>query len=354
MNLLSSWPRFRLGAAGPLGVVIVIVYIESMRWVGVSPPTPFLLLFIAFVLAAIFGGVGSALVNAGLVALFTVYSAITSFGPSTLTGGPFQVSLGIAMTFALALVLGRMRTRSEAVRELEECIRMRMDDLAAMTELSRRALEYADLDTLFGEAVALLAGALRVKYCTVLELLPDGDALLLRAGVGWRDGLVGHATIPAGSESQGGYTLLRSEPVVIENLGTETRFRAPSLLTDHGVVSGMSVVIEGKDTPFGVLGLHTSVQRTFTEDDVRLLSLTANLLSTAIRHFADQRALRDERERLTTAQPSGTSAAGTITTSPTRSSGPTRSIASSAPRRRSSARQRTRSSPRCTRMTGRG
>ena len=61
--------------------------------------------------------------------------------------------------------------------ELEECIRMRMDDLAAMTELSRRALEYADLDTLFGEAVALLAGALRAKYCTVLELLPDGDAL---------------------------------------------------------------------------------------------------------------------------------------------------------------------------------
>lgn len=183
MHRLSSWPRFRLGAAGPLGVVIVIVYIESMRWVGVSPPTPFLLLFIAFVLAAIFGGVGSALVSAGLVALFTVYSAITSFGPSTLTGGPFQVSLGIAMTFALALVLGRMRTRSEAVRELEERIRMRMDDLAAMTELSRRALEYADLDTLFGEAVALLAGALRAKYCTVLELLPDGDALLLRAGV---------------------------------------------------------------------------------------------------------------------------------------------------------------------------
>ncbi len=34
-----------------------------------------------------------------------------------------------------------------------------------------------------GEAVALLAGALRAKYCTVLELLPDGDALLLRAGV---------------------------------------------------------------------------------------------------------------------------------------------------------------------------
>ena len=179
---------------------------------------------------------------------------------------------------------------------------MRMDDLAAMTKLSRRALEYADLDTLFGEAVALLAGALRAKYCTVLELLPDGDALLLRAGVGWRDGLVGHATVPAASESQGGYTLLRSEPVVIEDLATETRFRAPSLLTDHGVVSGMSVVIEGKDTPFGVLSLHTSVQRTFTEDDVRLLSLTANLLSTAIRHFADQRALRDEREHLTNAQ----------------------------------------------------
>ena len=47
---------------------------------------------------------------------------------------------------------------------------------------------------------------------------------------------------PAG-ESQAGYTLLSNAPVVVEDLATETRFHGPALLTEHGVVSGMTVVI---------------------------------------------------------------------------------------------------------------
>ena len=42
----------------------------------------------------------------------------------------------------------------------------------------------------------------------ILEPLPDGKALFLRAGVGWKHGLVGHAIIDAGLHSQAGYTLL--------------------------------------------------------------------------------------------------------------------------------------------------
>ena len=44
---------------------------------------------------------------------------------------------------------------------------------------------------LLNQAVMLVAQTLEVEYCHVLELQPGGKFLLLRAGVGWKDGCVG-------------------------------------------------------------------------------------------------------------------------------------------------------------------
>src|SRR3712207_7501248 len=46
--------------------------------------------------------------------------------------------------------------------------------------------------------------------------------------------------------SQAGYTLLSEEPVIVEDLAMETRFRPPPLLLEHGVASSMTVVIAGR------------------------------------------------------------------------------------------------------------
>ncbi|HET9223792.1 MAG TPA: GAF domain-containing sensor histidine kinase, partial [Roseiflexaceae bacterium] len=121
-----------------------------------------------------------------------------------------------------------------------------------------------------------------VEYCKVLELLPDGQVLLLRAGFGWQAGAIGRTTVGAGSDSQAGYTLLRSEPVIVEDLRTETRFHGPPLLYEHGVVSGMSVIIDSNHRPFGVLGAHTTRQHVFTVDDIHFLQAIANVLAAAI------------------------------------------------------------------------
>lgn len=133
------------------------------------------------------------------------------------------------------------------------------------------ALESSELSPLMDEAVDLVAKTLEVEYCKVLELLPGGDTLLLRSGVGWKSGLVGNGTVGAGMDSQAGYTLLSDGPVVVEDLCTEGRFSGPPLLHDHGVISGVSVVIRGSERPYGVLGAHTTWKRTFTGEDVYFL-----------------------------------------------------------------------------------
>ncbi|MDQ3938017.1 MAG: GAF domain-containing protein [Chloroflexota bacterium] len=153
---------------------------------------------------------------------------------------------------------------------------------AAVAALGQRALAAPSLKELLDEAVDLVAKTLDVPYAKILQLMPGGRRMRLMAGVGWRPGLVGRQTVGAGMDSQAGYTLANEGPVVVENLATETRFSGPRLLVEHGVVSGLSVIIGGRPTPYGVLGAHTTSERLFAEDDVNFVQAVANVLAAAI------------------------------------------------------------------------
>lgn len=139
-----------------------------------------------------------------------------------------------------------------------------------------------NLDLLMDEAVNLVAQIFDIELVKILELLPDNKQLLLKAGVGWEKGLVGRATVETGLNSQAGFTLKSIDPVIVQNLRIETRFSGPALLIDHGVVSGLSVIIKTQDTPYGVFGVHSRKLRQFTEDEINFLQSMANVVALAI------------------------------------------------------------------------
>ena len=185
-------------------------------------------------------------------------------------------------------LLEAVDTRHQWVKE-EWFTRARQQ--AVVAALGQRALVGIDLATLLDEAVVCVADTLGVDYCNVLEVLPDDHTMLLRAGVGWHTGLVGTATVDAGTASQAGYTLLSNTPVIVDDLPTETRFSCPPLLHDHGVVSGMSVIIQGGQHPFGILGAHTTKRRMFSADDMHFLQAMAHVLAEAIRRKRSEEVL---------------------------------------------------------------
>jgi GAF domain-containing protein len=192
---------------------------------------------------------------------------------------------------------GREGTPSRRRRGVE-ALAQRLRQQEAVARLVDYALADAPLQDLFDECVGLLAANLDVEYAKVLELLSGGESLLLRAGVGWRETLVGRTTVPAGRGSQAGFTLLSAAPVVTDDLRTETRFEATPLLAEHGVVSGLSVPIQGGDGPFGVLGAHTRERREFTEHDIDFLRTMANVLASKIKRKRAEQAARQSEERL--------------------------------------------------------
>jgi len=160
----------------------------------------------------------------------------------------------------------------------------------AIAQLSQRALEGLDLPTLLGDAVELILQVLEVEYCSVIELLLDGNGLFLRAGAGWKEGYVGHVKFVASRESPAGLALSSNSPVIIEDLATEARFRKPQFLLDHEVVSAATVIIHGRSKPYGVLGAYTIKRRKFTNDDIHFIQSVANVLAAAI----DRRQLEEE------------------------------------------------------------
>ena len=118
-------------------------------------------------------------------------------------------------------------------------------------------------------------------------------ALLLRAGIGWGEGLVGRATLSADASSPAGRALLAREPVIVDDLRTDARFCGASILRDHGVVSGISVVIFGRERPYGALAAYTTRDREFIEDDVYFFQAAANMLAMAIERRRHEREQRD-------------------------------------------------------------
>ena len=195
-------------------------------------------------------------------------------------------------------------------QELLASIHLRARQQAAVAYLGQQALAETDLSAVMDKAAVLIAQTLDVEYCQLLELLPSGHAFLLRSGVGWEAGLVGRATVTASARSQAGYTLLQGQPTVVADLRVETRFSESPLLHNHCAVSGVTVVVPGNrglekrnwgqaqpantcESPvWGVLGVHASQRRIFSQDDVYFVEAIANVLAAAIERIRSQERLQ--------------------------------------------------------------
>ena len=181
----------------------------------------------------------------------------------------------------LVTLTNKLRAEINDRKITQQYLATRAHQQAVVAEIGQLALSGIELKKLFDAVVRYTAETLNVEYCKILEILPGKPDLLLNAGVGWKKGLVGKAVVSRDLNSQAGYTLQSHKPVIVEDLRTESRFNGPKLLTDHNVVSGASVIIGNKDA-WGVLGVHTSKKRLFTQDDINFIQAIANYLAQAI------------------------------------------------------------------------
>lgn len=164
---------------------------------------------------------------------------------------------------------------------IEAALLRQQEVLARFGEL---ALRSESLDDILTEACRLVGEALGTDLAKVMELQQDGITLLVRAGVGWKADVVGQVTVQAVKGSSEGFALSTGEPVISDDIGTETRFEYADFIKDNGVKAIVSVIILGADDkpPFGILQVDSRSPRHFGARDTRFLRGYANLIAAAV------------------------------------------------------------------------
>jgi len=177
-------------------------------------------------------------------------------------------------------------------------LQLRARQHAAIAALGERALSGIKPVALMDEAVQRLRTALEVEYVKVCELVGDGPHFIVRAGSGWKPGTVGNPALAEEGDTQANYTLRADRPVIVTDVARESRFTTQPLLAAHHVVSGISVVIRGRDGPYGVLAAHSTRRRRFSDDDASVLVSAANILGLALDRDRSDSQLRESEGRL--------------------------------------------------------
>jgi diguanylate cyclase (GGDEF)-like protein/PAS domain S-box-containing protein len=192
-------------------------------------------------------------------------------------------------TTGMVTVCQDLSERLRLIGQLER----RAAQQAAVAALGERALEAEQPAALIDLAVEAVRDTLQVQLAALFELTDDGRSLLLRAGAGFPDGLVGAATVPAGwGDGQEGFTLIRREPVIVDNARTERRFEQSRLVAREDALSGVTVVVHSRGGPFAVLAAYSASTGAFTPDDVTFLQAVANVLGAALDRFAGDEEIR--------------------------------------------------------------
>jgi two-component sensor histidine kinase len=176
-------------------------------------------------------------------------------------------------------------------------LRQRIRQQELLAELGVLALQRTSFSDMLNHTARMTAEGLGAEYCKVLEYIPVENRLLVCAGVGWEDGIVGSASVGADLASPAGYALRTGKPVISNHLQNEQRFRTPELLSEHGIHRAMNVILQGDGAPFGVLEVDSKSEGEFSERDIAFLQGAANILGMAIEQQQYQRKLKAALDR---------------------------------------------------------
>jgi len=183
--------------------------------------------------------------------------------------------------------------RMIAISELQARARQQ----AVVAELGQRALAGLDLITLESEAAILVAETLKIPFSEVLLFHEDGLTLNRRASYGMdrRDPALDLRSDGLAHQIQ--LALSLKEPIMVEDLAHDDRFLNITRLHNLDITSGMSVLIQGTNQPFGILCGYAVETTTFIQDDINFLLAVANVMASAIERKAFEKQVIEARDK---------------------------------------------------------
>lgn len=175
-------------------------------------------------------------------------------------------------------------------------LQYRLQQQSVLAKFGIEALRARDLQPMLQRAVELCAEGMRSRYCKFLEHCTDENVLLVRNGVGWREGVVAGTEMRADLGSPAGYAYHTGEAVISNHLENETRFRTPGFMADHHIRRAINVLVEAGGRRFGVLEVDSPDEGKFEASDLAFMQGFANLIGVAIERQEAERRLNHALE----------------------------------------------------------
>jgi diguanylate cyclase (GGDEF)-like protein len=169
--------------------------------------------------------------------------------------------------------------------------RLKQQQLVAA--LGIKALRTGSLEELMRHACAAAASGLDASHAAVFEHVSVDAVLVGRVGHGWGQQSLRSTRLPI-ARSHVGAALSTSEPVLVADWSTETRFAPAELLGATQFASALAVPILGAASPYGVLDVQSVAPRAFDLEDVYLLQGIANVIALAIERTRSEERIRHQ------------------------------------------------------------
>jgi two-component sensor histidine kinase len=154
--------------------------------------------------------------------------------------------------------------------------------VAAFSQFTSRSLGEYDLGALMLDACLRARAGVGVSHAKLLEYQPDRDRLLLRAGVGWKEGYIGSYAVPPDLDTPIGHAFHFAEPVPISDYAKQSSYKYPAILNEHHCISSVNVPVRTAEGSFGVLEVDHTSARQFSPDDIYFLTGLGNTIAQAI------------------------------------------------------------------------
>jgi len=138
-----------------------------------------------------------------------------------------------------------------------------------------------------------------VDSCSIYLQEGGGDQLVLKATTGLAKAAIGRASLSVG-EGLTGWAVTHGQPVAARDALNDPRFKLLPETREEGLRSLMAVPLSVQGRIIGAMNVQTAEMHDFTDDEVELLSLTANLAAGALEKAALYDRMQQQIQELST------------------------------------------------------
>jgi two-component sensor histidine kinase len=146
--------------------------------------------------------------------------------------------------------------------------------------------------------VTHVARAVEISHAKILRYRPEMGDFIVQAGIGWKPGVIGTATLSADLKSAPGRAFRTAEAVMVHDFGLQDEYALSPFLKQHGIVALANAPIMIGTIAWGVLEVDSTKPREFSHDTSEFLVAGGATIGNCIRRLESQPA---ESERLAAA-----------------------------------------------------